>query len=228
MPDGPLSRAPQPPQPASRVSDDVLCRSLDVPDASLPAMQFMDRQLVIKLVESAVILAIGFGLFFGMRGRILKFAHRANLPRLTLTPVRATLRYAILIVTAVVLLGRWGFQTDTLIGVVGTMLGLVAIGFVAVWSVLSNVLCTFVLIVMRPFGVGDEIELVASGLKGRVIDLNVLYTTLEVAPNETVLVPNNTFFQAPFKRRMGNMAIGLDHQFAQSQPAKIATKQPGV
>ena len=33
----------------------------------------------------------------------------------------------------------------------GTVLGLVAIGFVAMWSVLSNFLCPLVLVVLTPY-----------------------------------------------------------------------------
>lgn len=181
-------------------------------------MDPIDKATLFKLIESGVILAIGLGLFFGLKGRIKGLAQRANLPRLALTPVRLALRYGILAIAIFMVLGRWGFQADTIVAVIGTVLGLVAIGFVAVWSVLSNFLCTFVLIIFKPFSVGDEIELVASGVKGKVIDLSLIFTTLETAPNQTVLVPNNTFFQGAFKRHIGNVTVALDHQLRTHYP----------
>jgi len=181
-------------------------------------MSHIDNETLTRAIETVVILAIAIVLFFGLKGRILMFARWANLPRLALTPVRLLLRYAILIVAFLLVLGRWGFQIDTLIAVLGTVLGLVAIGFVAMWSVLSNFLCTFVLIVFKPFSVGDEIELPASNVKGQVVDLSLIFTTLKVGRGETVLIPNNIFFQSIFKRRVGTVTLDLDYQLRQNHP----------
>lgn len=178
-------------------------------------MPTIDPEMLERIIHSAIIAVIALLLFFGLKGRILAFARWAKLPRLALTPVRLTLRTAILIVAVLLILGRWGFQINGIIAFLGTILGLVAIGFVAVWSVLSNFLCTLVLVILKPFYVGDEIELVAANVKGRVIDLSVVYTTLESAPGETVLVPNNTFFQVVFKRRVGAEKGDLGSQLSE-------------
>ena len=74
------------------------------------------------------------------------------------------------------------------------------------------------LVAFKPFSVGDEIELPADGVKGRVTDLTLIFTTLQTGPHETVLIPNNTFFQRIFKRRAGAMTVGLDYQLRQSKP----------
>lgn len=169
-----------------------------------------DPEITGKIIQTFVIAAVGLGLFFGLKGRILKFAQWAKLSRLALTPVRLALRYAILAATGLLILGRWGFPIDGIIAFVGTILGLVAIGFVAVWSVLSNFLCSVVLVILKPFNLGDEIELPANNVRGRVIDLSVAYTTLESGPEETVMIPNNLFFQTLFKRRRGAATADLE------------------
>jgi hypothetical protein len=99
---------------------------------------------------------------------------------------------------------------------------LVAIGFVAVWSVLSNFLCTLVLVIMKPFSVGDEIELPAANVRGRVADMSMIFTTLESAPGETVMVPNSTFFQNIFKRRIGAATFELGHQLGLAREPAVA------
>lgn len=188
-------------------------------------MENFESETWIRLIQSGIILLTALVLFYGLRGRILLFAQWANLPRLAYAPVRLTLRYSILAVAVVLVLGRWGFQVDTIIAVIGTILGLVAIGFVAVWSVLSNFLCAFVLVLFKPFAVGDEVELTGGeGVKGKVVDLSLLFTTLEVGPGETFLVPNNTFFQRIFKRRAGTVTVGLDYQLRQDQPMQTGAK----
>lgn len=178
-------------------------------------IETIDAETTAKLIQTFLIAAVGLGLFFGLKGRILKFAQWARLPRLALTPVRIGIRYAILVVTVLLILGRWGFQINGIVAVIGTVLGLVAIGFVAMWSVLSNFLCTLVLVILKPFYVGDEIELPTANVKGKVVDLSVVFTTLESAPGETVLVPNNMFFQLIFKRRVGAMTTDLESQLQQ-------------
>ena len=172
----------------------------------------LDQTTPIRLIETAVILVIAFALFFGLRGRILQFAQWAGLPRLAFAPVRLILRYAILLVALALILSLWGFRIGTILALIGSVLGLVAIGFVAVWSVLSNFLCTFVLVVFKPFSVGDELELPADNVKGRVSDLSLIFTTLEVSGTESVVIPNNTFFQKVFKRRLGTNTTGLGDQ----------------
>lgn len=186
---------------------------------------FNDQTTLIRLIETAVILVIAFALFFGLRGRILKFAEWAGLPRLAFAPVRLILRYAILLVALALILSLWGFQIGTILALIGSVLGLVAIGFVAVWSVLSNFLCTFVLVVFKPFSVGDELELPADNVKGRVADLSLIFTTLQVSGNETVVIPNNTFFQKVFKRRLGTRTTGLGEQLRQHHTGET-TPQP--
>lgn len=184
-------------------------------------MNSPDPETLSKLIQSGVVIVVALALFFGLRGRLLMFARWANLPRLALAPVRLTLRYAILVVAAGLVLGRWGFQLDTLIAVLGTILGLVAIGFVAVWSVLSNLLCAFMMVLFKPFAVGDEIELTGGdGVKGKVIDLSLIFTTLSIGKDATVLVPNNLFFQRVIKRHAGTVTVGLDYQLRQEQPMK--------
>jgi len=182
-------------------------------------MDYLDKETLIRLIESTVTMTVALALFIGLRGKILRFAQWAGLPRLAFAPVRLMLRYLILVVAAALILGLWGFPIGTILAFFGTVFGLVAIGFVAVWSVLSNFLCTFVLVIFKPFSVGDEIELPADNVKGRVVDLSLIFTTLQSSTGETVLVPNNTYFQRVFKRRAGTNTVGLGDQLRSERPA---------
>lgn len=97
------------------------------------------------------------------------------------------------------------------LGVSGTVLwtaftGFAAVGavaFFAAWSVLSNIFCAMLIFTTRPFRLHDHIELLENGekpgLKGRVVDINLIYTTLrEVDPahdGAVLQIPNSLFFQ---------------------------------
>ena len=88
-----------------------------------------------------------------------------------------------------------------------------AVAFFAAWSVLSNIFCMLLIATTRPFRLHDQIELLEGGdkpgLKGRVLDINLIYTTLEESGSEesgenragTILqIPNSLFFQRVTRR----------------------------
>lgn len=89
-----------------------------------------------------------------------------------------------------------------------------AVAFFAAWSVLSNIFCTVLIFTTRPFRLYDHIEVVENGdkpgLKGRVVDVNLIYTTLqEIDPDaglagSTLQVPNSLFFQRVVRRWRGS------------------------
>lgn len=107
------------------------------------------------------------------------------------------------------------------LGVSGTVLwtaftGFAAVGavaFFAAWSVLSNIFCSMLIFSTKPFRLGDIIEVLENGdkpgFKGRVTDINLIYTTLtEVDENASeggsvLQVPNNQFFQRTVRRWSG-------------------------
>jgi len=181
----------------------------------------IDSSTLARLIESTIVLTVALFLFYGLRGRIIKFAQWAGLPRLALAPVRLLIRSAVLLAAAAMILTIWGFQLGTIMAVLGSVLGLIAIGFVAVWSVLSNLLCTFVLVLFKPFSVGDELEFPSDNIKGRVSDLSLIFTTLKVSESESVLIPNNTFFQRLFRRRLGTQTTQLGDKLRQNHPADM-------
>jgi small-conductance mechanosensitive channel len=94
-----------------------------------------------------------------------------------------------------------GIDLEGLWSTVAAALSLVAIGFVAMWSILSHMLASILLVVFRPFEVGDRVEIVGDDpILGEVTDLNPVYTTLRADDGGTLRVPNNLFFQKTLKR----------------------------
>jgi small-conductance mechanosensitive channel len=89
-----------------------------------------------------------------------------------------------------------------------------AVAFFAAWSVLSNLFCALLIYITRAFRVGDVVELLEPGgtplVKGRVADINLVYTTLRESGdgnNGTSLqLPNTLFFQRALRRWHGEAA----------------------
>lgn len=87
-------------------------------------------------------------------------------------------------------------------------LSLVAIGFVAMWSLLSHMLASILIVIFRPFEVGDRVEIVGDDpVLGEVMDLNPIYTTLRAEDGGTLQVPNNLFFQKALKRHASSAPV---------------------
>lgn len=100
------------------------------------------------------------------------------------------------------------------------VLAMIAIGFVAVWSILSNILATLVILIWRPFNVGEHVEIMPEALGGQVIDINFMFTLLKTEDNQRIAVPNNLFIQKFTKRRVlrGVPTRSLAEQLEEEKP----------
>jgi len=105
----------------------------------------------------------------------------------TLTPVIAQVtRYVILGFTLVLVLAQFGVQTASLIAVIGAA-GL-AIGL-ALQGTLQNVAAGLMLLILRPFQVGDWIE--AGGKSGTAEEIGLFMTRLKDFEGLFIAVPNS-------------------------------------
>lgn len=132
--------------------------------------------------------------------------------------LRRTARWAIVGVAGLFVLQGFGVLNNAW-AMLTAVLGLVAVGFVAVWSILSNILCALVLLVTRSYRVGDHIALPSENLHGDVVDFNVMFTTLRDEDGDLIQIPNNLFLQRPIKRKRGTGGAELQDQLTREGPA---------
>lgn len=95
-------------------------------------------------------------------------------------------RKLIMLLGVLICLSQIGFQIGPLLaglGVVGFIVGF------ALQDTLSNFASGMMILVYRPFDVGDIIE--AAGMKGTVKEMNLVSTTVLTFNNEKLIVPNN-------------------------------------
>ena len=145
----------------------------------------------LRLLAAIVILVIGWMLATWAKRWLL--AGLRHLPMdLTLKPLIASLvRYAILILTLILVLGQFGVQTTSLIALLGAA-GL-AVGL-AMQGTLSNVAAGVMLLILRPFRVGQFIEV--AGQSGTVTEVGLFTTLLETRDGVYVSIPNSAIFGA--------------------------------
>ncbi|WP_349971265.1 mechanosensitive ion channel family protein [Pseudomonas caspiana] len=144
-------------------------------------------------------------------GRFLtRLGERYPLPPELLLPLRGGLRWFIMGSAFVIVLGQLGVSATVLWTALSGFVAVAAVAFFAMWSVLSNLLCAVLIYTIGPFRIGDVVELVDTldkpGVKGRVLEINLMFTTL-IEPPEAggalVQVPNSQFFQKSVRRWRG-------------------------
>jgi len=140
----------------------------------------------LELIAALAILVFGWWL----AGRVHKVILRAldGLPRIdaTLKPfISSIARYAIIAITLVAVLARLGVQTTSIIAVLGAA-GL-AIGL-ALQGTLQNIAAGIMLLLLRPFKVGDYID--AGGIAGTVDEIGLFTTDMTTFDGVYRSVPN--------------------------------------
>jgi small conductance mechanosensitive channel len=146
----------------------------------------------LRMLLGIVILILGWSLAgWAKRGLARGLAHLPLDP--TLKPLIASLaRYGILILTLLLVIGNFGIQTTSLIAVLGAA-GL-AVGL-ALQGTLSNVASGVMLLVLRPFRVGQFVE-IAGGKQGTVREIGLFTTIVITRDGVYVSIPNSEIFSA--------------------------------
>lgn len=170
-------------------------------------------------IEAGAIVVVGaLALILIMRATNY-LARQANFTPLAFRPVRFLIRWALILIIAGLLLNKL-FAVDLMSIIVGG-LAFVAIGVVAVWSMLSHTTATMLLILLRPFRIFDWINFPGEEVAGKVIDVNLFFTLLDNEEGEHFIIPNNVFFQKTFRHvpGKGKEKIELHEQFERAEPA---------
>ncbi len=139
----------------------------------------------LKIVAAIVVFIIGRWVAKAIRSGIKKALIKKNVDP-TIISFSVSLIYIMLIVfVALASLGQLGVQTTSFIAIIGAA-GL-AVGL-ALKDSLSNFASGFMLIMFRPFKVGDFVE--AAGVSGSVEEIHIFTTTLKTTDNKIIIIPN--------------------------------------
>ncbi|ANB17336.1 mechanosensitive ion channel family protein [Dokdonella koreensis] len=167
---------------------------------------------VIMPSAQIVLIVLVAWLLRALLGRLLeRIGTRYDLPKELVVGVRRVFGFVIYTAALLAVLDRLGVSGTVLWTAFTGFAAVGAVAFFAAWSVLSNIFCTVLIFTTRPFRLNDQIELLENGekpgLKGRVIDVNLIYTTLleshENRPDTVLQIPNNLFFQRTVRRWHG-------------------------
>lgn len=159
-----------------------------------------------RLLGAILVLVLGFAVA-GWLGRLVRrILTKAQIDP-TLAPILAAVaRYALIILVAVAALSQLGIQTASLLAVLGAA-GL-AIGL-ALQGTLSNIAAGLMLLWLRPFRIGDYIEVGTQS--GAVREIGLFVCELRTFDGLFLLMPNSAIWNHPLKNhtRNGSRLVGV-------------------
>lgn len=177
------------------------------------------REFLDKLVDYlpsflAAIFLLLFGLWFIkiFTSQVRKIIHKRGYDKTIENFAISLISVGLRILLVILVITQLGFETTSLVAVIGAA-GL-AIGL-ALQGSLSNFAGGVLILILKPFKVGDWIE--AKGVAGTVKETSLFYTKLNTFGNQLAIIPNGQLtndniinFTVEGKRRAG-ITIGISY-----------------
>lgn len=122
-------------------------------------------------------------------------------------------RWLVLAVAVIAILQLFGISSSSLVAVLGA--ATLAVGL-ALQGTLSNFAAGVMLVIFRPFDIGDFVEV--SGETGNVRAIDIFTTELATADNVQIIIPNSQVWQNAIKnysahdRRRVDLTIGIGYE----------------
>jgi len=173
-----------------------------------------------NVLMAVLILAVGWWVSNRVANAVKRALGRTNADA-TFTPVMASLvQWAIRVVAIVAALGKFGVAAASILTVLGAA-GL-AIGL-ALQGTLQNIAAGLMLLLLRPFKVGDYIEGIGT-TAGTVNEIGLFTTRLTKSDGVVMFVPNSTIWANPVtnftanerRRVVLNVTIAEDQNIEES------------
>ena len=139
----------------------------------------------LKVIAAVIVFVVGRWVAKGLTKFAEKLMNRRQVDPTIISFVTHLTYIALLIFVVLAALGQLGIQTTSFIAVIGAA-GL-AIGL-ALQGSLANFAAGFLMLIFRPFKVGDYIE--GAGTAGTVEAIQIFTTQLRTPDNKTVIIPN--------------------------------------
>ncbi|MBI3433681.1 MAG: mechanosensitive ion channel [Proteobacteria bacterium] len=177
---------------------------LEAPDMDQIAVLLSRYHVNVSAIVTTLVVLCAASLVVFLLQRVLRNWLRRIAPLLHLkqaTPptVIRIVSIAIWAITLILVLAIWGVSVGGLWALLVSAAAVIGVGFFATWTMVSNMTASVFIAIWRPFHLGDAVEILPEGLRGHVIDRNLMFVTLREDAGGVIHVPNNQFFQKIFK-----------------------------
>ena len=143
-------------------------------------------QYGLKIIAALVIFIIGRWVAKAVRSSVSKTMSKRQVDPTLVAFGSSILYYLLMIAVVIAAVQQLGFQTTSLVAVLGAA-GL-AVGL-SLQGALSNFAAGVLIIFFRPFRIGDVID--SAGQIGSVKEIGILYTVMSSGDNRKIIIPNS-------------------------------------
>lgn len=170
--------------------------------------------LGIRIVLALIIFVVGSWLIRFARKFINRSMLRAGAETGVKQFVDSFVKTALYVLLAFFVASYFGVDAASIVALLGS--AGVAIGL-AVQGSLSNLAGGVLILILKPFLVGDYIKESASGKEGTVTEIQIFYTKLLTAENQVVILPNGTLANTSLinytsaKIRRADVFVGISY-----------------
>ncbi len=167
--------------------------NLEIGGVSLASLGTLALNFIINVIVALVILFIGNKLIKYIIKLFYKMTEKANVDAGVKKFLASIIKVALYAVLVVIIAKKFGIDTTSFIAVLGSA-GL-AVGL-ALQGSLSNFAGGVLILVLRPFRVGDYIIDNSTGREGTVEEVSLFCTKLVTPDNKLVTIPNGSLSNA--------------------------------
>ncbi len=167
----------------------------------------------LNVVGAIVILAVGWWIARWSAGLVARMGERSQrLDRAVTTLLSRLVRWTVLAFTVIAVLNRFGVQTASIVALLGAA-GL-AVGL-ALQGALSNVAAGVMLLALRPFRVGEAVDI--GGTMGTVDDIGLFATRMTSFDGVPLFVPNSNIWGRDIRnfsrteQRRNDLVVGVGY-----------------
>lgn len=171
--------------------------------------------LGVRILLAVVFLIVGFWLIKLIRRLVKKSLNRASVDIGVIQFLDSFIKVCLYIILGFMIASGFGLDAASVVAVVGS--AGVAVGL-ALQGSLSNFAGGVLILLLKPFKVGDYIKEDSKGNEGTVIEIQMFYTKLLTPDGKTVILPNGTLantslvnYTTANYRRL-DLVVGISYQ----------------
>lgn len=172
----------------------------------------------VKVLLCILLFLIGVKLISLVRKMLQRSMKKAGAEEGVRSFVDSFVKAALYVLLVFMMLSWFGVDTASIVALVGS--AGVAIGL-AVQGSLSNLAGGVLIMLLKPFKVGDFIREDTHGNSGTVTEIQIFYTKLNTIDNQVVILPNGPLANTSLTNASGNTARRMDVQVGISYSADL-------
>jgi small conductance mechanosensitive channel len=193
---------------SDQIAADAVSNSVDFIDKMLPIV----TEWGINIVLALVIFIVGKWIAKLLKKLCVKAMETSKMDPILVGFLSNIVYYLLMVAVIITAIGQLGVQTTSFIAVLGAA-GL-AVGL-ALQGSLSNFASGVLIIMFRPFKIGDAVE--AGGVFGVIDEIGILVTKMHTPDNKGIIIPNSSIMGghivnfAAHETRRCDMVFGIGY-----------------